>query len=74
MNAAFTASTQPDYQVSGLGTTPSPVTAGQFVKYYKDPAKATADLAAGAIQLAFFLNPVSVAEFREVSLDDIFPR
>ena len=51
-----------------LGISPEAVTAGQFVKYYKDPAKATADLAAGAIQLAFFLNPVSVAEFREVSL------
>jgi len=44
------------------------VTAGQHVKYYKDPAKAAADLSSGAIQAAFFLNPVSIAEFRDVSL------
>jgi uncharacterized protein (DUF1015 family) len=51
-----------------LGISPEAVTAGQFVKYYKDPAKAVSDLAAGAIQAAFFLNPVTVREFREVSL------
>jgi uncharacterized protein (DUF1015 family) len=44
------------------------VTAGQCVKYYKDPAKASSDLASGAIQAAFFLNPVTVQEFRDVSL------
>ena len=44
------------------------MTAGQCVKYYKDPTKATADLASRAIQAAFFLNPVSVDEFRDVSL------
>jgi uncharacterized protein (DUF1015 family) len=51
-----------------LGISPEAVTAGQFVRYYKDPAKAVSDLAAGAIQAAFFLNPVTVREFREVSL------
>lgn len=51
-----------------LEISPEAVTAGQCVKYYKDPSKATADLASGAIQAAFFLNPVSVAEFRDVSL------
>src|SRR5512135_230895 len=51
-----------------LGISPEAVTAGQCVKYYKDPSKATADLASGAIQAAFFLNPVSVSEFRDVSL------
>jgi uncharacterized protein (DUF1015 family) len=51
-----------------LGISPEAVTAGQFVKYYKDPAKATGDIASGAIQAAFFLNPVTVAEFRDVSL------
>jgi len=51
-----------------LGISPEAVTAGQCVKYYKDPSKATADLASGAIQAAFFLNPVSVDEFRDVSL------
>jgi hypothetical protein len=51
-----------------LGISPEAVTAGQFVKYYKDPAKAVGDIASGAIQAAFFLNPVSVAEFRDVSL------
>jgi uncharacterized protein (DUF1015 family) len=38
------------------------------VKYYKDPGKAAADLSSGTIQAAFFLNPVSIAEFRDVSL------
>jgi uncharacterized protein (DUF1015 family) len=51
-----------------LGISPEAVTAGHHVKYYKDPAKASADLSSGAIQAAFFLNPVSIAEFRDVSL------
>jgi uncharacterized protein (DUF1015 family) len=51
-----------------LGIAPEAVTAGRFVKYYKDPAKAASDLSAGAIQAAFFLNPVTVGEFRDVSL------
>ena len=44
------------------------VTAGQFVRYYKEPSRAAADIASGAIQAAFFLNPVSMREFRDVSL------
>ena len=51
-----------------LGVTPEAVTAGQCVKYYKDPAKAVSDLSGGAIQAAFFVNPVTVEEFRSVSL------
>ncbi len=51
-----------------IGITPEAVTAGTCVKYYKDPAKAVADLNGGAIQAAFFLNPVTVEEFRNVSL------
>jgi len=51
-----------------LGISPEEVTAGRCVKYYKEPAKAAADLASGAIQAGFFLNPVSVEEFRDVSL------
>ena len=51
-----------------LGVTPEAVTAGSCVKYYKDPAKAVSDLNGGAIQAAFFLNPVTVDEFRSVSL------
>jgi uncharacterized protein (DUF1015 family) len=51
-----------------LGITPEAVTAGQHVKYYKDPAIAAADLESGSIQAAFFLNPVTVEEFRDVSL------
>ncbi len=51
-----------------LGISPEAVTAGRFVKYYKEPSKVGADLAAGAIQAGFFLNPVSMAEFRDVSL------
>ncbi len=51
-----------------LGITPEAVTAGQHVRYYKDPAVAAADLAGGSIQAAFFLNPVTVEEFRDVSL------
>ncbi len=51
-----------------LGISPEAVTAGSFVKYYKDPAKAAADLSSGAVQAAFFLNPVTVKEFRDVSL------
>jgi uncharacterized protein (DUF1015 family) len=51
-----------------LGVTPEAVTAGQYVKYYKDPAKAVSDLSGGAIQAAFFVNPVTVEEFRSVSL------
>lgn len=51
-----------------LGITPEAVTAGQHVTYYKDPAVATADLGSGTIQAAFFLNPITVGEFRDVSL------
>jgi uncharacterized protein (DUF1015 family) len=51
-----------------LGISPEAVTAGRFVNYYKEPEKAASDLAAGAIQAAFFLNPVTVEEFRDVSL------
>jgi len=51
-----------------LGIAPEAVTAGRFVKYYKEPARAASDLAAGRIQAAFFLNPVTMEEFRNVSL------
>ena len=51
-----------------LGISAEDVTAGRHVKYYKEPAKAAADLASGAIQAGFFLNPVTVEEFRDVSL------
>ena len=51
-----------------LGITPEAVTAGRHVKYYKDPAVAASDLGDGSIQAAFFLNPVTVEEFRDVSL------
>jgi uncharacterized protein (DUF1015 family) len=51
-----------------LGISPEAVTAGQYVKYYKEPAKASADLSSGAIQAAFFLNAVTIPEFRDVSL------
>lgn len=51
-----------------LGIDPKEVTAGKFVRYYKDPAKASADLVSGAVQAVFFLNPVSLDEFRAVSL------
>ena len=51
-----------------LGISPEAVTAGQCVKYYKDPSKAAADLASGAIQVAFFMNAVTIPEFRDVSL------
>ena len=44
------------------------VTAGQFVKYYKEPAEAARDLVSGAIQAAFFMNAVTISEFRDVSL------
>jgi len=47
-----------------LGISPEAVTAGQCVKYYKDPSKAAADLASGAIQVAFFMNAVTIPEFR----------
>jgi uncharacterized protein (DUF1015 family) len=51
-----------------LGVSPEAVTAGKCIKYYKDPAKAVSDLKGGAIQAAFFVNPVTVEEFRSVSL------
>lgn len=51
-----------------LGITPEAVTSGGVVKYYKDPAKAVSDLTSGTIQAAFFVNPVTVGEFRNVSL------
>ena len=51
-----------------LGISADAVTGGKFVKYYKDPAKAAEDLSFGAIQLAFFLNAVTIPEFRDVSL------
>jgi uncharacterized protein (DUF1015 family) len=51
-----------------LGISQEAVTAGQFVKYYKEPAKAEKDIAAGAVQLAFFMTGVTVKEFRDVSL------
>jgi uncharacterized protein (DUF1015 family) len=51
-----------------LGIDPEEVTRGRFVRYYKDPAKAFADLETREIQAAFFVNPVTVDEFRRVSL------
>ncbi len=51
-----------------LGISVEEVTAGRFVKYYKDPSKAAEDLSSGAIQAAFFLNAVTIPEFRDVSL------
>jgi len=51
-----------------LGISPEAVTAGQFVKYYKEPAKVAKDLSAGALQAAFFMNAVTIPEFRDVSL------
>ena len=51
-----------------LGISAEAVTGGKFVKYYKDPAEAAEDLSRGAIQLAFFLNAVTIPEFRDVSL------
>jgi uncharacterized protein (DUF1015 family) len=51
-----------------LGIAAEAVTAGRFVRYYKDPGKAANDLSSGAIQAAFFLNPVTIREFRDVSL------
>jgi hypothetical protein len=51
-----------------LGISPEAVTAGQFVKYYKEPARVAKDLSAGAIQAAFFMNAVTIPEFRDVSL------
>jgi hypothetical protein len=51
-----------------LGITAEEVTAGRFVKYYKEPAKVAKDLSAGAIQAAFFMNAVTIPEFRDVSL------
>ena len=51
-----------------LGVSADDVTAGKFVKYYKDPAEAARDLRSGAIQAAFFLNAVTMREFQDVSL------
>jgi uncharacterized protein (DUF1015 family) len=51
-----------------LGITPEAVTAGQFVRYYKEAGKAVADLEQGGLQAAFFLNPITMGEFRNVSL------
>ena len=51
-----------------LGISPEAVTAGKFVKYYKEPAKVAKDLSTGAIQAAFFMNAVTIPEFRDVSL------
>ncbi len=51
-----------------LGISPEAVTAGRFVRYYKEAAQAASDLANRDLQAAFFLNPVTVDEFRNVSL------
>lgn len=51
-----------------LGISAEEVTAGRHVRYYKEPSKAASDLASGAIQAGFFLNAVTVDEFRDVSL------
>ncbi|MBI5487208.1 MAG: DUF1015 domain-containing protein [Deltaproteobacteria bacterium] len=51
-----------------LGIAPEEVTRGRYVRYYKEAARAAADLGAGELQAAFFLNPVAVEEFRRVSL------
>ncbi len=51
-----------------LGITPDAVTAGQFVRYYKDARKAVSELERGELQAAFFVNPVTMDEFRDVSL------
>lgn len=51
-----------------LGISPDAVTAGQFVRYYKETRKIASELERGELQAAFFLNPVTVDEFRGVSL------
>ncbi|HEU5359805.1 MAG TPA: DUF1015 domain-containing protein [Candidatus Deferrimicrobiaceae bacterium] len=51
-----------------LGISPEAVTAGQFVRYYKEARKAASDLARGDLQAVFFLNPATMDEFRNVSL------
>jgi len=51
-----------------LGIQPAAVDKGEHVKYYKDPVQAAGDLSSGAVQAVFFLNPVTIPEFREVSL------
>lgn len=51
-----------------LGIQQEDVTAGKFVTYYKEASMATSDLAKGAVQAAFFINPVSMTEFMDVSL------
>ncbi|NNG46517.1 MAG: DUF1015 domain-containing protein [Deltaproteobacteria bacterium] len=51
-----------------LGISPDAVTAGQFVRYYKEARKIAFELERGELQAAFFLNPVTVDEFRGVSL------
>lgn len=51
-----------------LGISPDAVTAGQFIRYYKEPRTIASELERGELQAAFFLNPVTVDEFRGVSL------
>ncbi len=51
-----------------LEISPDAVTAGQFVRYYKETRKIASELERGELQAAFFLNPVTVDEFRGVSL------
>ena len=51
-----------------LGISPDAVTAGGFVRYYKEARKAASELEGGALQAAFFLNPVTMEEFKDVSL------
>jgi uncharacterized protein (DUF1015 family) len=51
-----------------LGIDHQEVTRGRFVRYYKEARKAAAELRAGELQAAFFLNPVTTEEFRRVSL------
>jgi uncharacterized protein (DUF1015 family) len=51
-----------------LGISPDAVTAGQFVRYYKETREIASELERGELQAAFFLNPVTVDEFRGVSL------
>ncbi len=48
-----------------LGITPEQVTAGEHVGYQREAAEAVAAVARGDAQIAFLVNPVTVAQLRE---------
>ncbi|NIO16851.1 MAG: DUF1015 family protein [Deltaproteobacteria bacterium] len=50
-----------------LGISPQEISSGEKVRFYKDLKRGLSDLKGGVIQLLFYLNPIRMEQFIEVS-------